>query len=73
MCEVTTKRALLNYAIIQDIPIDVGQVIKDAILLNQDAKMNLGQPFLIYSLCRQAEVPLEDNEAWTHPIKEIMV
>ena len=24
VCEVTTKRALLNYAIIQDIPFDVG-------------------------------------------------
>ena len=29
--EVTAKRALLNYAIIQDIPFDVGQVIEDAI------------------------------------------
>ena len=27
VCEVTAKRALLNYAIIQDIPFDVGQVI----------------------------------------------
>ena len=35
--------------------------------------MNLGHPFLIYSLCKQAEVPLEDNETWIHPIKEIMV
>ena len=51
VCEVTAKRALLNYAIIQDIPFDVGQVIKDAILHNWDAKMNLGHPFLIYSLC----------------------
>ena len=32
MCEVTAKRALLNYAIIQDIPFDVGQVTEDAIL-----------------------------------------
>ena len=31
VCEVTAKRALLNYAIIQDIPFDVGQVIEDAI------------------------------------------
>ena len=73
MCEVTTKRALLNYAIIQDIPFDVGQVIEDAILYNKYAKMNLGHPFLIYSLCKQAGVPLEDNEAWIHPIKAIMV
>ena len=51
MCEVIAKRALLNYAIIQDIPFDVGQVIKDAILYNKDAKMNLGHPFLIYGLC----------------------
>ena len=48
--EVTAKRALLNYAIIQDIPFDVGQVIEDAILHNRDAKMNLGHPFLIFGL-----------------------
>ena len=35
--------------------------------------MNLGHPFLIYGLCKQARVPLEDNEAWIHPIKAIMV
>ena len=34
VCEVTAKRALLNYAILQDIPFDVGQVIEDAILHN---------------------------------------
>ena len=73
VCEVTTKRALLNYAIIQDIPFNVGQVIKDAILYNKDAKMNHGHPFLIYGLCKQFGVPLEDNEAWIHPIKAIMV
>ena len=70
---MTAKRALLNYAIIQDIPFDVGQVIEDAILYNKDAKMNLGHPFLIYGLCKQVGVPLEDNEAWIHPIKAIMV
>ena len=63
VCEVTVKRALLNYAIIQDIPFDVGQVIEDDILHNKDSKMNLGHPFLIYCLCKQVEVPLEDNEA----------
>ena len=73
VCEVTTKRALLNYAIIQDIPFDVGQVIEDAILHSRDAKMNLGHPFLIYDLCKKVGVPLEDNEAWIHPIKAIMV
>ena len=73
MCEVTAKKALLNYAIIQDIPFDVGQVIEDAILNNKDAKMNIGHPFLIYGLCKQVGVPLEDNEAWIHPIKAIMV
>ena len=73
VCEVTAKRALLNYAIIQDIPFDVGQVIEDAILHNRDAKMNLGHPFLIYGLRKQAGVPLEDNEAWIHPIKTTMV
>ena len=35
--------------------------------------MNLRHPFLIYDLCKQAGVPLEDNEAWIHPIKVIMV
>ena len=35
--------------------------------------MNLGHPFLIYGLCKQAEVPLEDNEAWIHRIKAIIV
>ena len=70
--EVTAKRALLNYAIVQDIPFDIGQVIEDAILYNKDAKMNLGH-LLIYGLCKQAWVPLEDNEAWIHPIKAIMV
>ena len=73
VCEVTAKRALLNYAIIQDIPFDVGQVIEDAILHNRDAKMNLGHPFLIYSLCKRAGVSLGDNEAWIHPIKAISV
>ena len=73
VCEVTAKRALLNYAIIQDIPFDVGQVIEDAILHNRDTKMNLGHPFLIYGLCKQAGVPLDDNEAWLHPIKGISV
>ena len=34
--------------------------------------MNLGHPFLIYGLCKQVGVPLEDNEAWIHSIK-IMV
>ena len=35
--------------------------------------MNLGHPFLIYGLCKRAEVPLDDNEAWLHPIKAISV
>ena len=73
VCEVTAKRTLLNYAIIQDIPFDVGQVIKDDILHNKDAKMNLGHLFLIYGLCKLAGAPLEDNEAWIHSIKAIMV
>ena len=71
--EMTSKRALLIYAIIQDIQFDVDQVIEDAILYNKDAKMNLGHPFLIYGLCKQVGVPLEDNEAWIHPIKAIIV
>ena len=35
--------------------------------------MNLGNPFLIYGMCKNAGVPLEDNEAWIHPIKVIVV
>ena len=50
VCEVMAKRVLLNYAIIQDIPFNVGQVIEDVILYNKDAKMNLEHPFLIYGL-----------------------
>ena len=73
VCEVTAQRSLLNYAILQDIPFDVGQVIEDAILHNREAKMNLGHPFLIFGLCKQAGVPLDTNEAWLHPIKAISV
>ena len=73
VCKVMSKRALLNYAIIQDIPFDVEQVIDDVILYNRDAKMNLGHPFLIYGLCKQVGVPLEDNEAWIYLIKAIIV
>ena len=61
--EVTTKRELLNFAIIHDILFDVGKVIEDAILYNRDTKMNLGHPFLIYGMCKNTGVPLEDNEA----------
>ena len=73
MCEVTAKRALLNYAIIQDISFHVGQVIKDVILYKKDAKMNLGHPFLIYGLCKKVRVSLEENEALILPIKAIVV
>ena len=73
VCEVTEKRALLNCAIIQDIPFNVGQVIEDVILYNKDAKMNLGHPFIIYELCKKSAVPLEDNKAWIHSIKSIVV
>ena len=58
VCQVTAKRALLNYAIIQDIPFDVGKVIEDAILYNKDVKMNLRHPFLIYGLRKKVGVPL---------------
>ena len=51
----------------------MGQVIEDAILYNRDAKMNLGHPFLIFRLCKKVGVPLEDNEAWIHPIKAIVI
>ena len=62
--EVTAKRALLNFTILQNIPFDVGQVIEGVILYNRDVKMNLGHPFLIFGLC---------NEAWIHPIKAIRI
>ena len=35
--------------------------------------MNLGHPFPIYGLCKNAGVQLEDNEAWIHPIMAIVV
>ena len=38
VCEVIAKRALLNYAKIQDIPFDVGHVIEDAILYKKMPK-----------------------------------
>ena len=40
---------------------------------SKDAKLNLEHPFLIYNLWKQVGVPLEDNKAWIHPIKAIMV
>ena len=73
VCEVKAKRVLLNFAIIQDILFDVGQVIEDTILYNRDTKMNLGHHFLVYGLCKKEGVPLEDNKAWIHPIKAIVV
>ena len=57
VCEVTAKRALLNYAIIQDIPFDVRQVIKDAILYNKDTKMNLGHPSLSTTYANKSGCP----------------
>ena len=54
ICKVTAKHALLNYAIIQDIPFDVGQVIEDDISYNKDVKMNIRHPFFIYGLCKKA-------------------
>ena len=35
--------------------------------------MNLEHPFLIYGPSKNVGVPLEDNEAWIHPIKAIIV
>ena len=35
--------------------------------------MNLGHPFLIYSLFQHVRVSLEDNQSWIHPIKAIIV
>ena len=57
VCEVMAKRALLNYAIIPDIPFDVVQVIEDAILYNKDAKMNLGHPSLFTAYASKPGCP----------------
>ena len=46
--EVTKERALLNYAILQDIKFDVGKIIEDANLSNKEGRMGLGYPILIY-------------------------
>ena len=35
--------------------------------------MNQGHPFLIYGLCKNVVVPLEDNEVRIQPIKAIVV
>ena len=35
--------------------------------------MNLRHPFLIYGLCKNVRMPQEDNEAWIHPIKAIVI
>ena len=72
VCKVKARRALPNYVIIKNILFDVSQVIEDAILYNKDAKMNIRNPFFIYVLCKQADVPLEDNESWIHPIKAMV-
>ena len=45
VCEVTTKRALLNFTIIQDIPFDVGHVIEDASSITGTLKLTLGTHF----------------------------
>ena len=73
VCKVTAKLALLNVAILQNIPFDIGRVIEGAILYNKDAKMNLGHPFLIFGLCKKVWVTLENNVAWIHSIKAISV
>ena len=35
--------------------------------------MNLGYPFLIYQLCKQARVEVSNQEELLHPIKAIIV
>ena len=61
VCEVTAKCALLNYAVIQDIPFDVRQVIEDAILHNRDAKMNLGTLSSFIAYANEPEVYLRSQ------------
>ena len=71
VCEMTIKWALLNFEIIQDIPFDVVQV-EDAILYNNDTKMNLRHPFLIYGLCKKVG-PWKPMRLGYTSIKAIMV
>ena len=71
LCEVTKERAILNYDILQDIKFDVGEIIKEAIWYNKDGRMNLGHPFLIFQLCKQADVQSLNQEDLLHPIKAI--
>ena len=52
ICEVTRERAILNFAILQNIKFDVGMIIEESIWDNRDAEKNLGYPFLIYQLCK---------------------
>ena len=73
VCEVTKERAILNFAILQNIKFDVGMIIKEAIWDNRDAWKNLGYPFLIYQLCKNVGVEISNQEKWVHPIKAIVV
>ena len=73
VCEVTKERATLNYSILKDIKFNVGKMIKEEIWYNKDGKMNLGQPFLIFQLCKEARVQSSNQEDLLHPIKAIQV
>ena len=73
LCEVTKERAILIYDILQDIKFDVGEIIKEVIWYNKDGRMNLGHPFLIFQLCKQADVQSSNQEDLLHPIKAIQV
>ncbi|PON97548.1 hypothetical protein TorRG33x02_067500 [Trema orientale] len=57
--EVTNERAILNYAILKGLSIDVGKIIQHNIshILKGTINGGLAHPSLIYGLCRQADVP----------------
>ena len=73
VCEVTKERAILNYAILQNIKFDIGKIIEEAISSKGEGRMNLGYPFLIFQLFKQADVQCSNHEDLLHLIKAIQV
>ena len=73
VCEVTKERALLNYAILQNIKFDIGKIIGEAISSKGEGRMNLGYTFLIFQLFKQADVQCSNHEDLIHSIKAIQV
>ena len=51
----------------------MGKLIEEAIRNNREGRMNLGFPFLIDQLCKQAEVQVSNQEELLHQIKVLVV